>query len=420
MNYAAMSCDALLAEQKALVAAYEAAKAKGLSLDLSRGKPAADQLDLAMPMLDMKVTRTEKGFDARNYGILEGLPEMRALFSEITGIPAKNIIVGGNSSLNMMYDTVARAMLYGVAGSARPWVREERVVFLCPVPGYDRHFRICESLGIEMINIPMDENGPDMDEVERLVADPAVKGMWCVPKYSNPSGITYSEEVVRRLATMKTAAPDFRIFWDNAYIIHDLYDEPDALADIFALAAEAGNGNRPFIFTSTSKVTLPGAGVAMMAASDENLAQILPILGAQTIGSDKLNQLRHVAYLKNAENTREVMRRQAALIRPKFEKMIEILDRDLTPYGISSFTKPNGGYFISLDLPAGCAQRTFALCKAAGVTLTDAGATYPYNRDPEDKNLRLAPTFATIEAIESATEVLAIAARLAALEKLLA
>lgn len=420
MNYASMSRDALLEEQKNLLSAYAAAKAKGLSLDLSRGKPAADQLDLAMPMLDMKVTRTEKGFDARNYGILEGLPEMRALFSAITGIPAKNIIVGGNSSLNMMYDTMARAMLYGVADSPRPWVREERVVFLCPVPGYDRHFRICESLGIEMINIPMDENGPDMDEVERLVADPAVKGMWCVPKYSNPSGITYSEEVVRRLATMKTAAPDFRIFWDNAYIIHDLYDEGDQLADIFALAAEAGNANRPFIFTSTSKVTLPGAGVAMMAASDENLAQILPILGAQTIGSDKLNQLRHVAYLKDAENTREVMRRQADLIRPKFEKMMEILDRDLTPYGISSFTKPRGGYFISLDLEDGCAKRTFALCREAGVTLTDAGATYPYNRDPADKNLRLAPTFATIEAIESATEVLAIAARLATLEKLLA
>ena len=420
MNYASMSRDALLEEQKALLSAYAAAKAKGLSLDLSRGKPAADQLDLAMPMLDMKVTRTEKGFDARNYGILEGLPEMRALFSAITGIPAKNIIVGGNSSLNMMYDTMARAMLYGVADSPRPWVREERVVFLCPVPGYDRHFRICESLGIEMINIPMDENGPDMDEVERLVADPAVKGMWCVPKYSNPSGITYSEEVVRRLATMKTAAPDFRIFWDNAYIIHDLYDEPDQLADIFALAAEAGNANRPFIFTSTSKVTLPGAGVAMMAASDENLAQILPILGAQTIGSDKLNQLRHVAYLKDAENTREVMRRQADLIRPKFEKMMEILDRDLTPYGISSFTKPRGGYFISLDLEDGCAKRTFALCREAGVTLTDAGATYPYNRDPADKNLRLAPTFATLAAIESATEVLAIAARLATLEKLLA
>ena len=401
MNYASMSKAELLCEQESVLSAYAAAKARALSLDLSRGKPAADQLDLAMPMLDMKPTRTEKGMDARNYGVLEGLPEMRALFSEITGIPAKNIIACGNSSLNLMYDTVARAMLYGVAESARPWVREERVVFLCPVPGYDRHFRICQSLGIEMVNIPMDENGPDMDMVERLVKDPAVKGMWCVPKYSNPSGITYSEEVVRRLATMKTAAPDFRIFWDNAYIIHDLYEECDTLADIFALSHEAGNGNRIFYFTSTSKVTLPGAGVAMMAMSDENLAQVLPILGTQTIGFDKLNQLRHVAYLKNAENTREIMRRQAALIRPKFEKMIEVLEKNLAPLGIATWTKPNGGYFISLDLMDGCAKRTFTLCKEAGVTLTGAGDTYPYGKDPADKNLRLAPTFATIADIES-------------------
>ena len=420
MNYAQMSPEALLAEQAAVRAAYDAAKAQGLSLDLSRGKPAADQLELAMPMLDNNPIRTEKGFDARNYGILEGLPEMRALFSEITGIPAKNILACGNSSLNLMYDTVARAMLYGVVDSPRPWSREERVVFLCPVPGYDRHFRICESLGIEMVNIPMDENGPDMDEVERLVADPAVKGMWCVPKYSNPSGFTYSEEVVRRLAAMKTAAPDFRIFWDNAYIIHDLYDEGDELADIFALAAAAGNANRVFYFTSTSKVTFPGAGVAMMAASDANLAQILPILGTQTIGFDKLNQLRHVAYLKNAENTREVMRRQAALIRPKFERMIEVLDKNLTPLAIATWTKPNGGYFLSLDVMDGCAKRTFALCREAGVTLTGAGATYPYGKDPADKNLRLAPTFATVSDIERATEILTLAVRLATLEKLLA
>ncbi len=421
MNYAAMTREELLAEQSSVRTAYDAAKAQGLSLDLSRGKPAADQLDLAMPMLDMKPTRTEKGFDARNYGVLEGVPEMRALFSEITGIPAKNIIACGNSSLNLMYDTVARAMLYGVVDSPRPWVREERVVFLCPVPGYDRHFRICQSLGIEMVNIPMDENGPDMDAVERLVAaDPAVKGIWCVPKYSNPSGFTYSEETVRRLATMKTAAPDFRIFWDNAYIIHDLYDEPDALADIFALSHEAGNGNRVFYFTSTSKVTLPGAGVAMMAMSDENLAQVLPILGTQTIGFDKLNQLRHVAYLRDAAGTREIMRRQAALIRPKFEKMIEVLDRNLASLGIASWTKPNGGYFISLDLTDGCAKRTWTLCKEAGVTLTGAGDTYPYGKDPADKNLRLAPTFATLSDIERATEVLTLAARLAALEKLLA
>ena len=418
MQYCEMTKAALAAEKDICEAAYGALAKKGLALDLSRGKPAADQLDLSLGLLDEKEVRTATT-DCRNYGILEGLPEMRALFSELTGVPAENIIVGGNSSLNLMYDTVARAMLYGTCDSPRPWVREERVVFLCPAPGYDRHFRICESLGIEMVTVKMTENGPDMDEVERLALDPAVKGIWCVPKYSNPTGITYSAETVRRLATMKTAAPDFRIMWDNAYVIHDLYDETDPLADIFEEAGKCGNENRIFYFTSTSKITLPGAGVAMMAASRENLAQILPILGAQTIGHDKMNQLRHLKFLKSKETTAALMRRHAACIRPKFEAMLSVLEAELSGLGIAAWTKPRGGYFISLDVLPGCARRVYTLAKEAGVTLTGVGATFPYGKDPDDTNLRLAPTFATVQDVYAATKVLCTAVRLAAAEKLL-
>ena len=417
MEYASMSPAALQAEREEQEARYQELCGRGLALDLSRGKPAADQLAIGMPMLGITEYRNGKGIDCRNYGLLEGLPEMRRLFSELTGIAAENILVGGNSSLNMMYDSVARAMLYGVAGSERPWCREERVVFLCPVPGYDRHFRVCESLGIAMLNIPMNGDGPDMDAVEEAVKDPAVKGIWCVPKYSNPTGITYSDEVVRRLCRMKTAAPDFRIFWDNAYAIHDLQEEGDSLLDVFETARAYGNEDRIFYYTSTSKVTFPGAGVAMMAASGNNLGQILPILGSQTIGTDKLNQLRHVLFLRDRETTSAIMRRHAACIRPKFEAMLSVLDRELTGLGIAEWTRPRGGYFISLDVECGCATRVYERCKAAGVTLTGAGATYPYGRDPEDRNLRLAPTYATVEEIRQATEVLCCVIRLTAAEK---
>ena len=424
MNYLSMTKEQLKEEYARLSAIFAAVKAEGLSLDLSRGKPSAEQLALCEDMLTAvgtaADTKSAGGMDCRNYGELCGVPEARAFFSSYTGIPAENIIVGGNSSLNLMYDALTRCMLFGTVGSPRPWCREEGLKFLCPAPGYDRHFAITEQLGFTLIPVTMTAEGPDMDEVEALVADPAVKGIWCVPKYSNPTGITYSEDTVRRLASMKTAAPDFRIFWDNAYAIHAFGEEDDTLADIFALSAAAGNPDRVLYFTSTSKVTYPGAGISMLAASEANLKEIRRVMTAQTIGHDKINQLRHVRIFAKPGSLHERMLAHGSIIGRKFGILLSTLERDLAGLGIAEWTTPIGGYFSSLDVMDGCATRVFKLCAEAGVALTKVGATFPYGHDPRDRNLRLAPTFAADADLKKAADVLTVAVRMAAIEKLLA
>lgn len=404
-----------------LQARYDAFKARGLKLDMTRGKPSPEQLDLANGMLELPGAGdflAADGTDTRNYGGVDGLPEMKALFAELLDLPPASVIVGGNASLQMMHDTVVRALLHGVPDGDAPWSKG-RVKFLCPSPGYDRHFAICEHFGIEMIPIEMDEHGPDVEQIQKLVAsDASIKGIWCVPKYSNPTGITYSDEVVRALATMKTAAPDFRIFWDNAYAVHDLYDTTDPLLNILRVAAEGGHPNRPLVFTSTSKISLAGAGVAAMAASSANVADAKRHLGIQTIGPDKVNQLRHVRFFRDAAGVRAHMAKHAGLLRPKFEAVDRVFSRELGGRQIATWTKPRGGYFVSLDTLDGCASEVVRLADAAGVKLTPAGSTYPLRRDPRDRNLRIAPSLPPVEQVELAMEVVAVCVQLASLRVL--
>ena len=424
MQYSQMKKAELVAELEALNSKYEQIKAKGLRLDMSRGKPGADQLSLTENVLSAVTGNADcfasNGFDCRNYGVLDGIPEAKALFADILGVDSENVIVGGSSSLNLMYDEIARAMLFGVYGGDTPWGAQGKIKFLCPVPGYDRHFGICELMGIEMINVPMNEQGPDMDIVEKYVeSDESIKGMWCVPKYANPNGCIYSDETVKRLANLKPKAKDFRIFWDNAYIVHDLYGYKP-LANIFTLAKEAGNEDIVVMFTSTSKISFAGAGVAAMAASLNNVNKTKKAMGIQTIGFDKLNQLRHAKCFKTADDVIKHMEKHADILRPKFKAVLDAFDAELAPLGVATWSKPLGGYFVSLDVTPGCAKRVYELAKAAGVTLTPAGAPFPYGIDPEDKNLRIAPSFPPVSELESAVEILCLCVKIAAAEKYLA
>ena len=423
-TYQQYSKEELLALQQELKARYAEVQALGLKLNMARGKPCGEQLDLSMQMMDVLSSQMdldcEDGTDCRNYGVLDGIQEAKALLGDMIEVPPENIIIYGNSSLNVMYDTIARSMTHGVMGST-PWCKLPEVKFLCPVPGYDRHFAITEYFGIEMIPVPMDENGPDMDMVERLVSeDPAIKGIWCVPKYSNPNGITYSDETVHRFARLKPAAEDFRIYWDNAYSVHHLYeDDQDILLEILDECAKAGNPDMVYKFTSTSKISFPGSGIAAIAASENNLKDIRKQLSIQTIGHDKVNQLRHVRFFKNLEGITNHMKKHAEILRPKFEMVEQSLEKELGGLGIGTWTQPKGGYFISFDSMPGCAKRIVDACRQAGVILTAAGATYPYGKDPNDANIRIAPSFPKMEELKKACEVFVLCVKLASVEKLL-
>ena len=423
-KYTEMSETELKEQLAVLTKEYEAAKAKGLKLDMSRGKPSPAQLDVSNEMLDIVNSETgcvsDSGTDCRNYGIMEGIPEARQLMGDFLRVPKENVFVCGNASLNIMYDCVSSAMLFGIMGST-PWCHLDKVKFLCPVPGYDRHFKITELMGIEMINIPMTENGPDMDMVEKLVSsDSSIKGIWCVPKYSNPQGVVYSDETVKRFAALKPAAKDFRIYWDNAYALHYIYDENIEIPEILSECAKAGNPDLVYEFCSTSKISFAGGGISAIASSEANLKWISKRMNVETISYDKINQLRHVRYFKNGDGLRAHMRKHAEFLRPKFDAVLEILDRELSGLGAGSWMKPMGGYFISFDAVPGCAKAIVNKCKEAGVVLTGAGATYPYGKDPDDSNIRIAPSYPTLEELKQAAELFTLCAKLATVEKLLA
>ncbi len=422
--YSELSFEELNELKEKLMVEYEDAKAKGLSLDMSRGKPSPMQLDLTMDMMDTLTSEselvTENGFDCRNYGVLDGIPEAKKLIADMVSVSPENVIVFGNASLPIMYDTISRSMIHGVMGST-PWCKLDKVKFLCPAPGYDRHFAITQHFGIEMITIPMTENGPDMDMVEKLVSeDAAIKGMWCVPKYSNPLGVSYSDETVRRLAAMKPAAEDFRLFWDNAYAVHHLYeDEQDEILEIISECEKAGNPDMVYEFCSTAKISFAGSGISAMISSKANLDFVKKSMTIQTIGYDKINQLRHVKYFKNFDGIKKHMMLHAAQMRPKFEAVISRFESELSGLGIGSWTNPKGGYFISFNAMEGCAKAIVEKCKNAGVVLTGAGATFPYGIDPKDSNIRIAPSYPSAEEMAMATDLFILCVKLVSVEKLL-
>lgn len=420
MQYSQMSKDELRARKAELDKEFAEIKKLNLKLDMSRGKPGADQLDLSMDMLKTVIgvcdCKAENGFDCRNYGVLDGLPECKALFAQMLEVSPDNIIIGGASSLNLMFDYIAQCMTKGAGGA--PWMQQGKIKFICNVPGYDRHFTICEHFGIEMLNVEMTENGPDVEKIRELVKDESVKGMFCVPKYSNPDGITYSDDTVRALAALQPAAKDFRVIWDNAYVVHDLTDTPDRLLNIFEACKPFATEDMFVEFTSTSKISFPGAGVSAIAASDNNIKAIKARLAMQTISYDKMNQLRHVKYFKNFDGITAHMKKHAAIIAPKFKIVLDALENELKENDLARWTKPNGGYFISLNTTGCSAKRVGELCKELGVVLTSVGATYPYGIDAQDRNIRIAPTYPSTDELKKAAEVLCLCIKLATLEKL--
>ena len=422
MKYSELDRASLLQEQEKCKAAFEELKGKGLKLDMSRGKPGKAQLDLVSDILTVlsdPADCIDDGTDVRNYGTLAGLPSAKRLFAEILGCKPEECFIGGNASLTLMYDTISKAYSHGLLHSEQPWCKLDKVKFLCPAPGYDRHFRITESFGAELITVEMTPTGPDMDQVEELVKDPAVKGIWCVPKYSNPDGIIYSDETIRRFANLKPAAPDFVIMWDNAYCVHAFEGDFVPFPDILSLCREAGNPDMVFEYASTSKITFPGAGISVMAASEANQKYMQKLIGVQMISYDKVNQLRHVKYLKDKAGTLALMKKHASILGPKFRMVLDMLEKEIAPLGIAEWQKPKGGYFISVNTMDGLAKRTLALCKEAGVVMTSAGATFPYGVDPRDRNIRVAPSLPPVAELEQAMEVFCVSMRLAALEKLL-